>query len=187
MKPVREIFDELGIAYAVGGSVAGIAHGFTRYTMDIDVVAQFKKEHVETFVNQLSPQNYFVDEVMIDDAINHKSCFNIFDENTGFKIDIFVSKDRDWDKEMLSRRIKGHLGDDPEPAFEVESVEDYVLSKLSWYKQGRSISDRQWNDILAVLKVQILAIEVDYLEKWAKPLGVSELLEKALDEAGYNE
>lgn len=79
------------------------------------------------------------------------------------------------------------MDDDQTPAFFVESAEDLVLSKLSWFKQTNLSSDRQWNDVLALLKIQILNCDTDYLEKWAPELGVSDLLEKALDEAGYNE
>jgi hypothetical protein len=34
------------------------------------------------------------------------------------------------------------------------SAEDTLLHKLVWYKLGSQISDRQWGDILGVLKVQ---------------------------------
>lgn len=187
MRPVRQSFERLGVLYAVGGSVAGIAHGYTRFTMDIDVVADLKIEHVAPFVEDLMKANFYVDELMIRDAIKWKRSFNVFNEDTGIKIDVFISKSREWDKQMLSRRQMGFLGDDPEPAFEVESAEDYVLSKLSWYREGGEVSDRQWNDILSVLKVQSFNLDSDYLEQWAPELGVKDLLDKALDESGFKE
>lgn len=187
MRPVRESFDRLGVLYAVGGSVAGIAHGYTRFTMDVDVVADLKAEQVKSFVEDLLKANFYVDEHMIRDAIRWRRSFNVLNENTGVKIDVFISKNRLWDQEMLSRRHKGYLGEDTEPAFEVESAEDYVLSKLSWYREGGESSDRQWNDILAVIKVQSFNLDLDYLEKWAPELGIKDLKDKALDESGFNE
>lgn len=187
MRPVRQSFERLGVSYAVGGSVAGIAHGYTRFTMDIDVVADLQSEHVAPFVADLERDNFYVDELMIRDAIKWKRSFNVFNENTGVKIDVFISKGREWDKEMLARQQMGYLGDDPEPAFAVESAEDYVLSKLSWFREGGAVSDRQWNDILSVLKVQSFNLDLDYLQKWAPELGIKDLLDKALDESGLLE
>jgi hypothetical protein len=45
------------------------------------------------------------------------------------------------------------------------------------------ISDRQWRDILGVLKVQAGRLDVDYLKKWATELNVTDLLEGALKES----
>lgn len=185
MKAVRESFERLGVRYAVGGSVAGIAHGYTRFTMDVDVVADLRPEQVADFVADLEKAHFWVDEPMIRDAIRWKRSFNVLNEDTGVKVDVFLSQGRPWDEEMLARRKMGYLGSDPEPAFEVESAEDYVLSKLSWYRQGGGVSDRQWNDILAVLKVQSLSLDTGYMERWAPHIGVSDLLEKAFDEAGF--
>jgi hypothetical protein len=64
------------------------------------------------------------------------------------------------------------------------SPEDTILHKLASYKAGEEISDRQWNDVQGVLKVQGDQLDMAYLNRWAKELSVSELLKKAIDEAG---
>jgi hypothetical protein len=43
-------------------------------------------------------------------------------------------------------------------------------------------SERQWRDVLGVMKIQQGALDVDYLREWAEHLGVSDLLERALEE-----
>ena len=57
---------------------------------------------------------------------------------------------------------------------------DTVLRKLEWYRLGREVSDRQWNDILGVIRTQGDRLDFDYLRHWASELGVADLLERAL-------
>jgi hypothetical protein len=61
----------------------------------------------------------------------------------------------------------------------VKSPEDTVLRKLQWYQDGGEVSDRQWNDVLGILKVQGDRLDGAYLERWAGRLGVEGLLRKA--------
>jgi hypothetical protein len=58
------------------------------------------------------------------------------------------------------------------------------LQKLRWFRKGGGISDRQWSDLLSVLKVQANALDFDYLRHWAVELGVDDLLIRAFDDAG---
>ena len=66
----------------------------------------------------------------------------------------------------------------------VATAEDTILSKLDWYRLGGEISDRQWNDILGVLKTQRERLDRTYLEQWARELDVGALLKRALTDAG---
>jgi hypothetical protein len=43
----------LGIKYLIGGSLASALHGVPRATMDSDIIAEIKKEHIERFVSEL--------------------------------------------------------------------------------------------------------------------------------------
>jgi hypothetical protein len=52
---------------------------------------------------------------------------------------------------------------------------------------GGDVSDRQWNDILGVLKVQGTNLDIVYLERWAADLNVTDLLERAFVDAGLKE
>ena len=72
---------------------------------------------------------------------------------------------------------------DPEQSIFVTSPEDVILSKLEWYRMGGEVSERQWRDILGVLKTRLGELDLDYLHRWAKELNVSDLLERALKEA----
>ena len=59
-----------------------------------------------------------------------------------------------------------------------------MLAKLQWYRDGGWVSDRQWNDVLGVLKVQGPALDRAYLAEWARELGLTDLLRRAYNDAG---
>jgi hypothetical protein len=59
------------------------------------------------------------------------------------------------------------------------SAEDTLLHKLVWYKLGNHVSDRQWGDVIGVLRVQAASLDREYLEIWARRLGVLDLLARA--------
>lgn len=61
-----------------------------------------------------------------------------------------------------------------------------AADKLQWYRDGGGVSDRQWNDVLGVLKVQGPVLDRAYLEEWALELGLAGLLREALDDAGLH-
>ena len=46
------------------------------------------------------------------------------------------------------------------------------------------MSERQWNDVAGILKVQQKALDFDYLRHWAGELGLMPLLQRALLESG---
>ena len=77
-------------------------------------------------------------------------------------------------------------------AFELEkemsanfaSAEDTILSKLEWYRLGGETSERQWRDVLGILKTRAADVDLEYLKRWARDLDVTDLLDRALTEAG---
>ena len=64
---------------------------------------------------------------------------------------------------------------------------DILLQKLRWYRRGGEVSDRQWRDIAAIVRVQGRRLDREYLRENAGILGVSDLLERALGEAPPDE
>ena len=121
---------------------------------------------------------------MILDAIKRKSSFNIIHLETMFKIDIFLKKGSLYDEEAFKRKRKENLDEESKDAeFFISSSEDIILNKLGWFRMGGEIAERQWNDILGVIKVQSKLLDKKYRFKWAGELGIKDLLEKVFNEA----
>ena len=86
---VIQAFDLLGIEYFIGGSVASTVHGIPRLTMDVDLVADMREEHIAPFVARLEG-DFYVDGDMIREAIHSRSSFNVIHLPTMVKADIFL-------------------------------------------------------------------------------------------------
>ncbi|MFZ5855624.1 MAG: hypothetical protein ACOYZ6_02235 [Chloroflexota bacterium] len=179
---VTDALEKLGIPYLIGGSLASTLYGMVRTTQDSDIVAEMRLEHLQAFVSFLQVE-FYVDDEMISEAIKHNSSFNIIHRETMFKVDVFIPRQRPFLESQLSRARKQTFIFETEVSARFASPEDTILSKLEWYRMGGEVSDRQWRDILGVLKTQAGELELGYLRKWAGELKVSDLLERALKEA----
>ncbi|MCZ7671776.1 MAG: hypothetical protein M5U34_33935 [Chloroflexi bacterium] len=178
---VTNILDELNIPYVIGGSMASIIHGMLRTTMDVDIVADIQQEQAQDFLAGLK-NAFYADEAMILQAIQRRSSFNLIHLTTMFKVDIFIPKARPFDQQQLNRRISERIAEDSDESIWVLSAEDIVLAKLDWFRLGGEVSERQWRDILGVLKTQQSDLDIEYLKQWAAQLGVTQLMERALEE-----
>ena len=179
---VTDVFERLGIPYLIGGSLASTLYGMVRTTQDSDIVAEMLLEHLQPFVLALQGE-FYLDEEMIAEAIQRKSSFNIIHRETMFKVDVFIPRPRPFLQSQLARAQRQTFTFDTEVGAKFASPEDTILSKLEWYRMGGEISDRQWRDVLGVLKTRAGDLDLAYLRKWASELKVSDLLERALKEA----
>ena len=181
LRPLVEVLDEAGVRYYLAGSVASSAHGVARASLDADLVAELAPDHVDLLIERLQP-TYYIPVDRLRTAVADRSSFNFIHLATMFKVDVFVSKRRPFDREAADR-ARAQLVDDRSdgPRFPVASPEDTVLAKLEWFKRGGETSDRQWLDVIGILKVA--RTDRDYLQRWARELEVSDLLARALEDA----
>jgi hypothetical protein len=179
---VTEVFERLSIPYLIGGSLASTLYGMVRTTQDSDIVAEMRLEHLQPFVSALQGE-FYVDEEMISDAVQRNSSFNIIHRETMFKVDVFIPRPRPFLRSQLARAQKQTFSFETEVSAKFASPEDTILSKLEWYRMGGEISERQWRDILGVMKTRAGELDLEYLKKWALELKVSDLLERALKES----
>ncbi|NJM27161.1 MAG: hypothetical protein HC856_00785 [Pseudanabaena sp. RU_4_16] len=178
---VAEILESLGIPYLIGGSVASGIWGEMRYTQDIDLVADLQESQTELLLNAFSSR-FYISEIAIREAIELGRSFNPIDNQTGWKIDIFILTQDPFKQSKFQRRQQISV-DEMGHTLNFSSPEDTILQKLLWNRMSQNRSDRQWRDILGILKLQEPVLELDYLQQWANNLQLSEDLEQALIES----
>jgi hypothetical protein len=174
---VAAALEQVGVPWAIGGSLSSALHGEPRSTNDIDFVAVLRAGHVRAFVAALGDQ-FYADADVMTDAIRRRSSFNVIDDETVVKVDVFVPPHGPLGVGQLDRRRRVALA----PGLDVWVLgpEDIVLQKLRWYEMGGMVSDRQWRDILDVLRVQGRGLDLPYLRAVATGAGLDVLLARAL-------
>ena len=177
-----EVFGQLGIPYMIGGSLASSVHGIPRTTNDIDLIAAVRPEHIRPLAAELSGEFYVDPPEAIEEALRVQRMFNLIHFASSFKFDIYPLKPDTYSQTALARRRKIRHSFDGRSflEFDVESPEDVVLAKLMWYRSGGAVSERQWADVLDVIRVQAERLDQTYLRHWAPGLKVADLLEEAL-------
>lgn len=184
LKPFVKILDKLSIPYYIGGSIASSIYGVPRATIDIDIVAEIHLNHISLLKKNLE-KDYYINEDMIKEAIKCGSSFNLIHIETAIKIDVFIRKEDPYQENVIKRKKKDTLvEDDLSTEFYFSSPEDIILNKLQWYVMGGRVSERQWLDVIAVIKVQGDLLDKNYLTNWSQKLGIHELLIEAFKNAG---
>ncbi|RME38590.1 MAG: hypothetical protein D6793_02480 [Thermoflexia bacterium] len=180
--PVVEALEKLGIAYQIGGSVASSVYGVPRTTMDIDLVADLRPEHVRPLVDLLQDR-YYLSLEAISEALRRRSSFNLIHLETMVKVDVFILRPEPYEQEAFRRSRRDTVVEESAREFSLSSPEDVILHKLAWFRMGGEASERQWSDVVGVLRVQADALDFAYLQQWATALGLADLLEQAIREA----
>jgi hypothetical protein len=167
---------DAGIRHMVVGSLASSFHGVPRQTRDIDIVVEPNLSGLQRFRERLDPNDFSSDAGALREAVEQRSSFNIIDIGSGWKVDILLQRDRPFSQLELSRRAAVELlGTD---TF-VASLEDTVIAKLEWAAQGDS--ERQLQDVAAILASQGDALDADYLDHWIDELALRGAWERVRD------
>jgi len=177
---VAGALERSGVGYFLGGSLASSFQGEPRATNDIDLVVDLAEASVGPFVAALGA-DFDVDEVALRRAAQERSSWNIIHVPTVTKIDLFMRRDDPFDRSEFDRRERAEVRVGKH--LFVKRAEDTVLRKLLWYRSGGSVSDRQWRDLVEVLRHSRPHIDDAYLDEWAGRLGLAMLLARARADA----
>jgi hypothetical protein len=181
LEAIAAVLDAIGCDWAIGGSLASAAYGEPRATNDIDVIAALDEKQAERFVRELG-SGFYADASAAVAAVRQRASFNVIDQRSFLKVDVFVPAPGPMGRGQLDRRRR-LPGLTPLRAVPLLAPEDVVAQKLRWYSLGGEVSDRQWRDILAVLRFSGPKMDMAYVETVATAAGLGTLLEKARREA----
>jgi len=167
------MLDAAGMPHMLAGSFASAFHGTPRATQDIDLVIDATPVALDVFVAHASDSGYYVDADRALEALRRRRQFNVIDARSGWKADLVVRKERLFSREEFARRVPATvLG----VALFVASAEDTILAKLEW--AARTDSERQLMDVAGILRVKQAALDREYIDRWARALGVVDLWQR---------
>ena len=171
LKLVAQRLSDADIPYMVSGSMALNYYATPRMTRDIDIVVELEAFDAERFV-ALFTDDFLCELEPVRAAAQSHGMFNIIHNQLVLKVDFIVRKDSPYrHKEFLRRKP---VTIDGTEVFLV-TAEDLLLSKLVWAKPTHSAL--QIGDVEQLVKIR-KDLDWDYIEHWAMPLDVGDLLSK---------
>jgi len=176
---LHPIFASLGLPYYITGGVAAIAYGEPRTTQDLAVVLSIQLSAIGTLATVLEQAGFYVPGV--DDAVSGRmQTLQATHQQSIARADLVIARDDDFAHIQFERKQQHPLADGTEVY--LVSPEDLVLNKILWGQSSRS--EKQWRDVLAILKTQGDSLDYAYLQTWAERLGILASLEQSRIEAG---
>jgi len=177
----HQILEPAGMMYYVSGGVASSIHGEARSTRDLDLVIQVQQNQIDSLVTTLQAEGFYCPESAVEEIKQLRSrILNITHTETIANADLYVMEPLPFSQSQMARRqllpLNGQAG------FWVISPEDLILQKLLWRRGSKS--EKQWRDVLGILKVQALELDYGYLVAWAERLEILEPFNQVLLEAG---
>ena len=129
-----------GMPWMITGSTASALYGEPRATQDIDIVIDPQPGQLSALLDALK-DGFSVSAEEAAEALRLRGVFNAIDLESGWKTDIIVCPDRNFERSEITRRRPVRL-------FDVDvfviSPEGSVVSKLRW--AAASGSERQLRD-----------------------------------------
>lgn len=138
---VVRALDEAGVRYLVAGGLAVNAHGYLRFTKDIDIVLQLERENIVMAMEALARLGYRpaapVEAAQLADVAHRQrwireknmQVFQLWsDEHRETPIDVFVEEPFDFDEEYRRALVK--------PLYDTIEVRFVSLSTLIRLKEA---------------------------------------------------
>jgi hypothetical protein len=179
LKKTVVALEAAGTPYMLTGSFASSLQGEPRLTHDIDLVVAMTPAAIAPLRAAFPPPDYYLDAAAVADAIARKSQFNLLDNVAGDKVDFWLLTDDPFDQSRFDRRYVETFEGHP---LHVSRPEDTILMKLRWANMSGG-SEKQFGDALSVYELQGRSLDLEYMERWARLLDLTELWERLKQEA----
>lgn len=177
---VARALERAGIEYFLGGSLASSHQGEPRATNDVDFVVAMSAPDAAPLAETLGGE-FLVDAPALRRAVRERRAWSLVHLPTLTKVDLIPRGGGPCDVSEFERRESIELRQG-ERLF-MKRPEDTVLRKLLWYREGGGVSERQWRDVIGVLRHSAAMLDSSYLDRWARKLALDDLLGKAWGEA----
>ncbi|MBW4555938.1 MAG: hypothetical protein KME59_08365 [Trichormus sp. ATA11-4-KO1] len=178
---LHQIFESINIPYYVSGGVAASLHGEPRSTRDLDLVIAGQPNDIDLLVATLEGAGYYCPAGAVEGLKQGRErMLNITHTETIANADLYMTDVSPFAVSQMVRRQLIDLEDIPK--FWVASAEDTILQKLLWRKESQS--EKQWRDVLGIMKLQAESLDYKYLTEWAESLDLVDALSQAFTEAG---
>ncbi len=146
--------EKVGIRYMITGSVASSIYGEPRNTLDIVLVVLLESNQTKELINLFPEKDFYLppsDVIEIERRREAHGHFNIIHHNTGFKADIYLSRNHPclpWALDNC-RRIETDSC-----LISIAPPEYVILHKLEFYRE--SGHQRHLRDIAGIIEQQEL-------------------------------
>jgi hypothetical protein len=174
---LANIFQTLEVPYYVTGGVAAIAYGEPRTTRDLDVVLSIKPEKSDRLLQAIEVAGFYIPE---PEALAKGQMLQIIHQESISRADLIIASSSEYEQLKFQRRRLVPWTDGTE--IYLAAPEDLIISKLQWRQMSQS--DKQWRDILGIVKTQGEALDFEYLYHWAGLFDLAPVWQQATVESG---
>ena len=186
---IARVCEQMGLRYAVVGSLASGYYGEPRSTRDVDVAVELPSWSIAEFLANFPEVDFYHSREAATAAVAHGGHINLLHKRSGYKIDVMVPGEAPFDELQLDRARTSELV--PGEHVRVAAPEDVILHKLKYFREGGS--DKHLTDIASMIRIigwsdaplrPEPGIDRAYVEQWALRVGVMAEWRAILDRLG---
>jgi predicted nucleotidyltransferase len=173
LSDITKILEKLKITFHITGGLVSSLYGEPRFTQDIDIVVSLDPGNTLSSLLKEFQGSFYINDESIVKAVENQKMFQALHMETMIKIDFHVGEMIPG--ELSRSKILEIL---PEIFAPVVSIEDSILSKLSWIKNG---SHKSRHDVIMMVKLNS-DIDITYLNTQSIKMGTHDILEELKSE-----